>query len=430
MQPGEDGSFHAQLGDLPAGRHSRTFRANGGALAEPVVEHRGFASVTFGVHRVTQRSDGSRVEVLDLGDLPVAAPEGIALVVEGSFPADTRARVSCVVTTPGGVSDCFSCESSSDEVALQDRLTIQLDARATTFCDAASAHGGRLPLAAELRLEPTGAATDQLSPFVLPIRADLVYAEFEAAQIEVEGGSEATVTVRIPAPAALQEVTGRVELEGNPDLTPEVRAGALRANSEGVAEIQLHVEAEECCSPGRYEGSLILSADDSDEHVPLVVIVTHPSFWVCPGRRILRWSLAVLGVLLLIWILRGIFGPARFRKGATLLYADSHDALLGLREGDDGWRPLERFVQTKRRFRRPGTFFLGGPNAPLPSLRRMPADGRIEAQPGGGATLLVEGPGVERFTETGGWQELAPGSYPVPNKVLLKRGDLFLEFRR
>lgn len=429
MQPGEDGSFHAQLGDLPAGRHTRTFRATDGALAEPVMEHRGFASVTFGVHRVTQRSDGSRVEVLDLGTLPVAAPEGIALVVEGSFPAESRARASCVVTTPGGVSECFRCAIDGEELALQDRLTLQLDARATTFCDAASAHGGRLPLAAEIRLEPVGAAANQLSPFVLPIRAQLVYAELRPAAIEVEGGSEASARLTVPGPAALQDVTGRVELDG-PDVSPEVHAGPLRANAEGLAEIELHVAADECCSPGRYEGLLILSADGSEEHVPLVVTVTDPSFWVCPGRRILRWSLAVLGVLLLIWILRGIFGPARFRKGATLLYADSHDALLALREGDDGWRPLERFVQTKRRFRRAGTVFLGGPHAPLPSLRRMPPDGRIEARPGGGATLLVEGPGVERFTETGGWQELAPGTYPVPNKVLLKRADLYLEFRR
>ena len=67
----------------------------------------------------------------------------------------------------------------------------------------------------------------------------------------------------------------------------------------------------------------------------------------------------------------------------------------------------------------------------LEDHRASISDGRIEARKGDGATLIVSGPGVERFTESKGWHELEPGEYPVSNRIVLKRGEeLFLEFRR
>jgi hypothetical protein len=113
------------------------------------------------------------------------------------------------------------------------------------------------------------------------------------------------------------------------------------------------------------------------------------------------------------------------------MFANTHDGLLGLRDGDDGWRRLERFAECKRAFRRHGQLHLGGPRAPLPSLKRWPPDAYFEAQPGGGVTLHVRGGGLEKFDETNGWTEIGKGSHPVPNRITLRRGDeTYLQFRR
>ena len=53
------------------------------------------------------------------------------------------------------------------------------------------------------------------------------------------------------------------------------------------------------------------------------------------------------------------------------------------------------------------------------------------ATTGGGATLVVTGPGVEKFEESTGWTELEPGRYPVANRITLRRGEeTYVQFRR
>ena len=151
----------------------------------------------------------------------------------------------------------------------------------------------------------------------------------------------------------------------------------------------------------------IIATSSSGPSPRTTITVADPGWWICPGQKILRWTLAVLGVLLLSWIVRGFLSPHRFREGAVLLYAESHDALLEIRDGDDGHRPFRRFPETKRGFRRNAALHLGGPRAPLPSLKRMPDDARLVATGGGGAVLVVEREdAVERFTTGENGKEL------------------------
>lgn len=428
MQPGDDGTFNAVMGDLPLGRHERTFRAQGGALAFPVVERRGFAAVSFGVHHVAPSSDPDHpIHSVDVGVLPKPTPEEISLVVTGSFPANSRGAVGCALT--GAAAECLQCSVETPELALQDRMTVQVRLEATPLCEVASEQG-ELPIAGSISLTPIGGAESQLSAHLIPLRGTLRYAEAAGVELSVEGGSEARASLSVPAPAALTEVFAEVELDES-GLEVFVEApGRIRGDDDGLAQISVRAEAAECCTPKTYEGRIRLSVGDNELHVPLSVHVQDPGFWVCPFRRILRWSIAILSLLLLIWIIRGFLSPAKFRDGALILSADTHEHLLELREGDDGYRKLKRFIESKRGFRRPAALYLGGRMAPLPSLKRMPEDGRIEALPGGGAQLIVTGPGIERFTESKGWHELEPGTTPVSSKIQLRRGDTYLEFRR
>ena len=428
MQPDVDGTFNAVLGDLPLGRHERTFRAAGGALAFPVIERRGFAAVSFGVHHVARSEDpDTPIHAIDLGTLPHETSDELSLVVTGSFPADARGTVACEVT--GAASACLRCVPTSPEVALQDRMTMQLGIEATPFCDVVSEQGP-LPLAAQITLSPTGSAQGQLTPHVIPVRGRLVYASADRVTVQLAGGNETDTEVAVPAPPALTEVEAEVELDASDLEVSVLPPGRIRGDDDGRATITVHAEAEECCSPEAYDGHLVLRAGESTLHVPLRVTVTDPGFWVCPFRKILRWTLGILGLLFLIWLVRGFLKPAKFRDGALILYCDSHERLLKLREGDDGYRKLKRFIETKRGFRRNAALHLGGPRAPLPSLKRLPDDARIEALPGGGAQLIVTGPGVERFTESKGWHELEPGTHNVSSKIQLRRDETYLEFRR
>ncbi|MAC28817.1 MAG: hypothetical protein CMH59_20430 [Myxococcales bacterium] len=429
MQPGEEGRFHAVLGDVPLGRHERTFRATGGALAFPVVTRRGFAAMSFGVHQVARaEAPETPIAEIDLGALPKPTPEQLSLVYTGSFPAGAQAAVRCELEGPAA--GCVRCVPASERLALQDRMNVQLTVEATPFCAAAS-EDGALPFSAQLVLAPEGAAAEALPAHALPLRGELRHAAVEPLELSLLGGSVGDELGRVPAPASPTAVEAEIELDDD-DLTLSVSVPErVRAEEDGRAPLSFHVEAGECCAPGTHEGVLHLRSGESVLDVPVRVEVRDPGFWVCPGQRILRWAAAVLGVLLLIWIVRGFLGPAKLRDGALLLYARSHERLLELRDGDDGWRQLKRFVETKRGFRRNAALHLGGRRAPLPSLKRMPDDGRIEARKGDGATLIVSGPGVERFTESKGWHELEPGEYPVSNRIVLKRGEeLFLEFRR
>ena len=282
-----------------------------------------------------------------------------------------------------------------------------------------------------LKLVPDSA---EMSEHAVPLRARLRYAPVEPIELRLTGGERIEEEVLRPGPVAQSEIQTRIEFEGAAGL----EAGALherqtlRADEERRAAIPLFVAADDCCKARDYSGTIVLSASSGPElRVPLTIRVDDPGFWTCPGKSILRWTLIALSVLLFGWIVHGFLSPACFREGAVLAWASSHEALLRLREGDEGWRKLERFTETARGFRRPATLHLGGPRAPLPSLKRLPPDARIEATPGGGAKLIVTSPGVEKFEESTGWVEIAPGEYPVSNRITLRRGEeTYLQLRR
>lgn len=433
MQPSDDGTFNAQLGaDFPLGRHERRFRASGGALAMPVVADRGFASMAFGIHRVAlAETPAVPIERLDLGTLPKATGETTRLVFTGAFPAGAMADVTCTVEGDASAAGCVVCEPIDTAIALQDPFHVQLRLGATPFCEAVSHEGGRdLPVSMRVRITPR---TRSISPHEVPVHAVLRYAEASPLEVSLMGGGESMQEVSVPAPVAQAEVAVAVELDDDElDVHSQEPSLRLRAGQDGRGRIVLELLSEDCCSPGVHEGRVILTTAGAPPlAVPLRVSIQDPGFWVCPGKKILRWAAAIFSLLFLIWLIRGFLSPAKFRDGALLLYATSHDALLELREGEDGYKRLERFSETKRGFRRNAALWLGGPRAPLPSFKRMPADGRVEARPGGGATLIVTGSGVERFRDSTGWTELEKGEYPVSNNVLLRRGDeVYIQFRR
>ncbi|AKF05130.1 VWA domain-containing protein [Sandaracinus amylolyticus] len=444
MQPGGDGVFHAQLGaEVARGRHERTFRARGGALAAPVIATRGFAAMSFGVQRVTR--DERAVSSIDLGEIPRAVSEDLSLRYEGTFPAGTRARVRCEIEGAEALASCVECAlPEGDAVSLQDAFTVHATVRARAFCPRAS-EGDAAPRPIRMRLVVEPEASDQVGAHSLPIDATLRYAAMTSLALELTAGETIEREVRVPGPVAESAVDAHVEGAGD-DL--EVSAGARTDPREAVAitphaqlvagedravAITLRASAADCCGAGTRDTTLVLVADDRSElRVPLRVEVHAPPFWTCPGKQIAMAFAALLALAFLIWLVHGFVSPARFDPGALLLSASSHDELLSMREGDDGWRLLRRFAEAKRGFRRPAAVWLGGPRAPLPSLKRQPADGRIEAQPGGGASLVVTGPGVERWNDAESrYVELERGTHPVPSRVRIRRGEeLFLEFRR
>lgn len=430
MQPGSDGVFHAQLGQLTEGRHERTIRARGGALAFPVDTVRGARSVAFGIHRVTLADEPSTaVHRIELGQRPIAHPERAALVLHGSFPAGARARVECTVRG-GDASACLRCVPDAEEIELQDQLRLEVDLHATPFCQALSVgHAtGETTIDADLVITPIDEGP--LLPHHLPVHATLSYPKAETLELSLMGGGEGSELEAVPGPPRPMRVTVTPVLEAE-GLRLFAEDGELARREDGTAQVRVGLAAEDCCSPQVYEGVLRLEAEGSVLEVPMRVDVRDPGWWTCPGKTILKWTLAALGVLLLIWIVRGFISPHEFREGAVLLYAESHEALLDIKDGDDGHRPFRRFVELGRGFRRDAALHLGGPRAPLPSLKRMPDDARLVATGGGGATLVVDRDEVvERFTESEGWQPLSKGTYPVASRITLRRGeDLYLEVR-
>lgn len=434
MQSGDDGTFHAQLGaQIALGRHERVFRASGEGLASAITARHGFSALSFGVHRVARVSEpGAALESVDLGVLPEPTTSDLELTVSGAFPASARAAIECEIEASDEAARCVTCTPANAELALSDPFRLQVEVRATSFCPVVSASDGReLPIRMRVRIRPSDA---EVPEHAIPLRARLRYAPLERVTIEVRGGDRSETTVRVPGPVAQAEVRGRFEMtdvEGLIGGLARERA-TLRADEARQVELPLFAEAEDCCGVGDHDGTLVLSSGSGPElRVPLTIRVVDPGFWTCPGKQILKWTLIALGVLLFGWVVHGMVTPARFREGALLMWATTHEGLLRLREGDEGVRRLDRFVETKRGFRRPAALHLGGARAPLPSLKRLPDDARIEATPGGGATLKVTGPGVERFEESSGWVELAPGSYPVSNRIVLRRGeDVYLSLRR
>ncbi|MBX3271186.1 MAG: VWA domain-containing protein [Sandaracinaceae bacterium] len=428
MQAGPDGTFHAQLGaEMPLGRHERTFRASGAAMAVPVRAARAFSAVAFGVHRVALASEPARpIQEVELGTLPEESTRQVALTVSGAFPADARAAIECAAE--GDAAACVRCAPTPAEIELTDPFQVQLDVSGTAFCPAVSADARPLPV----QLRATIRASAEVPERSIPIRATLRYAPVERVRLSVRRGEEASAELTVPGPLAPTLVRARVELDADElEVAPVEAEARARADAEArTITVRVRASAEDCCGAREYEGALVLSAPDGSElRVPLAVTVEDAGFWVCPGRLIAKWTALVLAILFLIWLVRGFLSPASFRKGAILVWADSHEALLRVRQGDEGWYELAAFAQTRRRFRKDATLSLGGSNAPLPSLQGQADDARIVAKPGGGAALVVDGPGTEKFEESGGWVEIKAGEHLVASRITLRRGDDYLQFR-
>lgn len=428
MQPAADGTFNAQLGaEFPSGRHERVFRATGGALAAPVLERRGFSAMAFGVQSVARASEPARVlDRWDAGELPKPMRDDVSLVVRGAFPAGARATVRCDVDADERLRACITCVPNATSVALQDPMNVQLAISAAPFCAVVSEGTGSAPVRLALTIEPS---TSDMAPHTFPITATLAYATVQPIEIAIIAGEEAKVDARVPSPMAADVAIETSSDEGDVELfAHDLR---LEAGEDRRATLPVHTEVSDCCSEGSYAGTITLRAGESSLAVPVRVTVADPGFWTCPGKQIAFFVALALLLALSIWVVRGFLSPAQFGRGAVLMFANTHDGLLGLRDGDDGWRRLERFAECKRAFRRHAQLHLGGPTAPLPSLKRWPPDAYFEAQPGGGVTLHVRGGGLEKFDETNGWTEIGKGSHPVPNRMTLRRGDeTYLQFRR
>lgn len=431
MQPSSAGVFEAQLGVFEPGRYRFSLRATGGALARDVEGERGFVAMRFGVLRVTTASEPERaLSELDLGTLPESSQRDLALRYRGAFPADARARPRCEIEASEAAQGCAVCEiTSGDSVVLEDDLELHVRVGASPFCAAVSEHEGRpLPITFRVILDPEG---DALGAHTLPLRAELQYAAVAPVMASVMGGDHATVELSVPGPVAQSSVVIAVE-GGGADLTFDAAPLLARADEAGHIRVPLTLTATDCCSASTREATLILSSEGSELRVPMSITVEDPGFWVCPGKQIALALSALALLLALLWVIHGFTSPARFSRGALIVYASNLEELLALREGDDGWRELRRFKESERGFRRPAAVWLGGPRAPLPSLRRQSADGRIEALGSGSARLVVTGPTVERWNELEArWEELSPGTYPVAGAVRLRRGeDFVMEFRR
>jgi hypothetical protein len=217
-------------------------------------------------------------------------------------------------------------------------------------------------------------------------------------------------------------------------LSVALAQSTLRLTGEpgGVAEVAISLSATDCCAAGDYPFTLHVRdlAGGPQLEIPVTVSVVAPSFWVCPGKTILKWTLVALGIGLLIWLIRGFISPAKFAQTAVLARAETHEALAKLNDGDEDWRLTASLETTKRGFYKPATVHLGGPAAALPSLRELPADARIEARGNDNASLVVEAEGIETFKESSGWQAVPVGEQPIGSSIVLRRDDTYLMFRR
>lgn len=446
MQPDQDGSFNAQLGVMPEGRSERWFRAHGGALATPVAAHRGIQAVAFGITAVARADEPDKpIDGLDLGVLPQALPQVVTLEFSGSFPDGSEAQVRCEVAGDAGQANllagelaCLRCVPTPSTVALQDPFTLQVEIQASSLCPMISAKLGELPVALDLSITPSDPASKVGSRRV-PIRALLRHAIIEPQTAEVTGGQSGKATLRFPAPVnASVELSLEADGELPEDLAEHLSVALaqtqLRLTGEpgGEAEVALSLEAAECCSAGDYPFTLHVrdAAGGPQLDIPVTVTVLAPSFWVCPGKTILKWTLLALGIGFLAWLIRGFSSPAKFAQTAVLARAETHEALSKLNEGDEDWRLTRSLETTKRGFYTPATVHLGGPKAALPSLRELPADARIEARGHDNASLVVEAEGIETFKESSGWQPLPVGEQPIGSSIVLRRDDTYLMFRR
>jgi hypothetical protein len=433
MQPGEGGIFNAQLGaSMETGRHEQVFRASGGALAADVIGQRGFMAMTFGVSRVERVSEdgtAATVAAIDLGELPREISDSLSLRYHGAFPTGARGSLACAVEGADALAACLRCTiDGGDDLTLSDGLTVSVRVEATPFCQPASEEGRVLPLRVALTLTSD---SPEVPPHALPLRATLHYAALTPLTISVTGGESSAADVVVPGPLARTDVELRVDLDGD-DPIVHVENATLHADASGTVTVPLIATADDCCAEGASHGTLVMRAGESELRVPLTVEAHAATFWVCPGKQIAEVIAGILLLLFLVWLVHGILSPPKFGDGAALLSASSLDQLVDMRDGDDGYRLLRRFPETKRGFRKPATLWLGGPDAPLPSLKRQPRDGKIVATHGGGATLVVLGPGVERWNESEGkFVEVEKGNHVLGSRVRLRRGEeIYLEFRR
>lgn len=444
MQPDSDGTFNAQLGVMPEGRSDRWFRARGGSLVQAITIQRGIQAVAFGITSVA-RADAPElpIDALDLGVLPQAVPSVVTLELSGSFPDGGEAEVRCEVAGDVGQNNpmrgdlaCLRCAATPATVALQDPFTVQVEVSATSFCPLVSDELGveSLAVALDLVVEAKGAA-QKVGTRRIPIRTSLRYATVHPQFATVTGGQQAEATLQLPGP-----VNAAIELELEPSSeVPEGLEVALtqtdlrRTGEPGsVVEVGITMTATDCCAQGDYLFELYVSDSAGGPHltIPVTVTVEAPSFWVCPGKTIAKWTAAALALGLLAWIIRGFASPAKFGDTAVLVRAESHAALAKVGEGDEDWRLLRSLEGTKRGFYQPGTLHLGGPKAALPSLRDLPADARIEARPHDNAALVVEAEGIETFKESSGWQAVPKGESPIGSSIVLRRDNTYLMFRR
>lgn len=448
MQPDTDGTFNAQLGVMPEGRSERCFRALGGSLAHPVQVCRSVQAVAFGITSVA-RADKPDVPIdaLELGVLPQALPSVVTLEFSGSFPAGGEAEVRCEIAGDAGEANplhgalpCLKCTPQPATVALQDPFTVQLDVSASGLCPLISDVLGQaeLPVALDLIVEAKAAA-DKIGTRRVPVRATLSYATIDTQQASVTGGEQAEASLSFPAP-----VNGTVELSLEPNLamgdgvpeglTATLSATSLRLTGEpgNVGQVGLSLAASDCCTAGTYDFTLRVGDANGGPSlaVPVQVTVAKPSFWVCPGKTIAKWTALALALGFLAWLIRGFTSPAKFADTAVLARAESHDALVKVGEGDEDWRLVRSLEATKRGFYTPATVHLGGAKAALPSLRELPADARIEARPHDNAALVVEAEGIETFKESTGWTIVPKGEVPIGSSIVLRRDDTYFMFRR
>jgi hypothetical protein len=444
MQPDSDGTFNAQLGVMPEGRSDRWFRARGGSLAQPITIQRGIQAVAFGITSVA-RTDAPElpIDALELGVLPQALPSVVTLEASGSFPDGGEAEVRCEVGGDIGPNNpmsgdlaCLRCVATPGTVALQDPFTVQVEVSATSFCPLVSEDLGveSLAVALDLVIEAKGAA-EKVGTRRIPIRTSLRYATMHPQFATVTGGDEGDATLQFPGP-----VNAAIELELEPSsevpegLEVALRETELRRTGEpgNVVEVSITMTATDCCAQGDYLFRLHVSDAAGGPHlvIPVTVTVAKPSFWVCPGKTIAKWTAVALALAFLAWLVRGFTSPAKFGDTAVLVRAESHEALAKVGDGDEDWRLLRSLESTKRGFYRPGTLHLGGPKAALPSLRDLPADARIEARPHDNAALIVEAEGIETFKESSGWQPVPKGESPIGSSIVLRRDNTYLMFRR
>jgi hypothetical protein len=447
MQPDTDGTFNAQLGIMPEGRSDRWFRARGGSLAQAITIQRGIQAVAFGITSVA-RADAPEqpIDALDLGVLPQALPSVVTLEFSGSFPDGGEAEVRCEVGGDIGQDDpmsgamaCLRCAATPGTVALQDPFTVQVEVSATSLCPLVSEQLGlaSLAVALDLIVEAKGAA-EKVGTRRIPIRATLRHGVVIPQTANVTGGEQAEATLQFPGP-----VNAALELELVPDpdhgevpdgLEVALAQTDLRLTGEpgNIAEVGLTMTANDCCAAGSYPFVLHVrdAAGGPRLEIPVTINVAKPSFWVCPGKTIAKWTAVALALGFLAWLVRGFTSPAKFGDTAVLVRAESHEALAKVGEGDEDWRLLRSLEGTKRGFYQPGTLHLGGPKAALPSLRDLPADARIEARGHDNAALVIEAEGIETFKESSGWQPVPKGESPIGSSIVLRRDNTYLMFRR